>query len=435
MSPIVGMSDRGLSFPEIGVVRKGAAKTENRPGKDLNYFRVVFDEREVKAAEMFSKFYTEQPTWFRIILPFDEIERMWDPYLEAYLAGRMIARSDGEYFVYLIDAETNDVLVKNGMDIKTNSPRPYLDGKPVAYYTDGKGKRQPVYCKPNGRLKVIVPELARAAYLTVLTTSIHDVINISDQLRAFKTLNNGRLAGIPFIIRRRPRSISVPKPDGSRARMVKWLISIEADPEWVKAALQETKRLALPGNGLALPAPSGEIPEDDQSFKDLEVDHDDDELEDGEYQFLDEQEPSPDPVKPETPKTSEPVLNAKAAPDMNGKDRPYAPAALRAKLQERGKQYTGRPTEKQLGLIAMLIEKAFAGRENSKELRHDVQFYLFGHESLKEAEPGTVLAALNNWLKPTQDNGGDYEPDPMAIKEILQIQPEALIAEGQKSLF
>ena len=28
------------------------------------------------------------------------------------------------------------------------------------------------------------------------------------------------------------------------------MLSIEADPEWVKAKLSEVKRLALPGNGL-----------------------------------------------------------------------------------------------------------------------------------------------------------------------------------------
>ena len=68
----------------------------------------------------------------------------------------------------------------------------------------------------------------------------------------------GRIAGIPFILRRRPRKISTPRPDGSRARYEKWLLSIEADPEWVKQMLMETKRLALPGNGLALlPAPEG----------------------------------------------------------------------------------------------------------------------------------------------------------------------------------
>ena len=429
MSPIRGMSDRGLSFPEIGTIRKGSAKTENRPGKDLSYFRIIFDERELKAAETFKNIYGEQPTWFRVILPFDEIERMWDPFLESYTAGRMVARADGEYFLYLLDTETGEVLVKNGIDIKTGQPRPYIEDRPVGYYTDSKSKKQPIKCKPSGRLKVIIPELARAAYMTVLTTSIHDIINISDQLRAFKTLNNGRLAGIPFIIRRRPRSISVPKPDGQRVRMVKWLISIEADPEWVKAALQETKRLALPGNGLALPEPN-QSEYEEPTGEDLQTDFDEDEVEEGEFSQVTEDTKTQADQK----SSNDPVLNAKAAPDMNNKGRPYAPDVLRAKLQERAKQYIGQPTEKQIGLIAMLIERAFAGKDNSTELRHDVQFYLFGHASLKDADPGILLAALNNWLLPTQDAGGDYLPDPMAVKEIARVQTEALVAEGQTQL-
>ena len=418
MSPIVGLSDRGLSFPEIGVVRKGSAKTENRPGKDLNYFRVVFDERELKAAETFQQIYGEQPTWFRIILPFDEIERMWDPFLEAYTAGRMVARADGEFYIYLIDTKTGEILVKNGIDIKTGQPRPFVEGQPVGFYKDNGGKDVPIFCKPNGRLKVIIPELARAAYLTLMTTSIHDIVNISDQLRAFQTLNNGRLAGIPLIVRRRPRSISTPNPDGTRVRRVKWLISIEADPEWVKMRLQETKRLALPGNGLALPEPSGFTPDEEPSTEGLETDHDEGELDgdvkEGEFTT---------------------AAEAEQPPVINGTGRPYSLETLKARLPEFAKQYKGKPTERQIGLIAMLIEKAFAGLDNAAELRHDLQFALFGHEHLKEVEGPILLAALNNWLKPTKDSGGDFNPDPMAVKEINQAITTALVEEGQTQLF
>ena len=100
-------------------------------------------------------------------------------------------------------------------------------------------------------LKIIVPELARAAYMTVLTTSINDIVNISQQLAAFQELNNGQIAGIPFVLRRRPKKISRPGENGQRVRVEKWLLTIEADPEWVRAKLTQVKRLALPGNGLS----------------------------------------------------------------------------------------------------------------------------------------------------------------------------------------
>src|SRR4030043_2419917 len=118
--PIKGLSDRGLAFPEIGQIRKGAPKEEgkNRPGKDLEYFRVTIDEKETEAIATFTKAYGDKPDSINVILPFNEIDKMWEAWLEAYTAGRMAARSDGEYFVYLVDTNTGEVLVKNGLGKK-----------------------------------------------------------------------------------------------------------------------------------------------------------------------------------------------------------------------------------------------------------------------------------------------------------------------------
>lgn len=238
--PIKGLSDRGLAFPEIGQIRKGAKKGENRPGPDLTYFRVEFDELEKVAASNFRLAYKDQPTAIRILLPFNEIERMWDPWLEAYTAGRLVARSDGEFITYQLD-DHGEVIVMHGLD---------RQGNKVAHPTNGIAghdyKGQPVKFKPTGRLKVIVPELKRAAYLTVMTTSTHDIANISSQLAAFKELNGGQLAGIPFILRRRPKAISTPSDNGQRVRRVKWLLSIEVDPDWALAKFGQLNALALP---------------------------------------------------------------------------------------------------------------------------------------------------------------------------------------------
>lgn len=248
---IKGLTDRGLALPEIGQIRKGAKKNpnENKPGADLTYFRVEFDETEKQAAADFAEAYSKsggKPTAIRIILPFNETERMWDAWLEAYTAGRMIARSDGEFITYQLD-DGNEIIVHNGMDASGNKVKHPADG--IAGH-DQKGKD--VKFKPTGRLKVIIPELSRAAYVTVMTTSIHDIGNISDQLAAFKELNNGQLAGIPFILRRRKKMISTPNADGTRVRRAKSLISIEADPEWVKAKLTQLGSLALPNFEQAL---------------------------------------------------------------------------------------------------------------------------------------------------------------------------------------
>ena len=83
--PIIGLSDRGLSFPEIGAIRKGRKETRTRKDGstyeqpiDLTFFRVEFDEREKVSAEVFRSKYGPQPTEINIILPFNEIERCWD---------------------------------------------------------------------------------------------------------------------------------------------------------------------------------------------------------------------------------------------------------------------------------------------------------------------------------------------------------------------
>jgi hypothetical protein len=276
--PIKGLTDRGLAFPEIGQIRKGAKKGENRPGADLTYFRVEFDEQEPKAAEGFRKVYGDKPAYIRIIFPFNEIERMWDAWYEAYTAGRMIARSDGEFITYMLD-DKGDVVVHNGIGV---------DGSRVPHPANGIAgndyKGNAVKFKPTGRLKVIIPELSRAAYLTVMTTSVHDIGNISAQLGAFKELNQGQLAGIPFLLRRRPKPISTPSGEnGQRARRVKWLISIEADPEWVKAKLSQVRSLAMPhiDEGLLLPTGNGVEQAEDV------IELDDDEVTDFETPIVD----------------------------------------------------------------------------------------------------------------------------------------------------
>jgi hypothetical protein len=267
--PIKGLSDRQEAFPEIGKIRKGAKKEPNKPGAELPYFRVEFADGEVLAESKFRAVYGDKPTAIRVVLPFNDIERVWDPWMEAWTAGRRMARSDGDYVEFLIDARGN-LLVSNYQDPegkRVPHPKDNIAGK------DAKGNL--VEYKPTGRLRVMVPEIERAAYLTVLTTSYNDVGNISSQLRGFKELNGGRLAGIPLILRRVPAMVSTPKADGSAVRRKKYLISVEVDPEWAKGKFSELNTLALPLGAGAVPA--GELPAG--VLESLPTDHDEDELE------------------------------------------------------------------------------------------------------------------------------------------------------------
>jgi len=238
--PIKGLTDRHATFPEIGAIRKGDRGGKNGAPRDLQWFRVEVDEREKEAAILLMKLYGEKPTELNVLFPFDDVDRNFESWYEAYTAGALIYRSDGERVLYWLDHATGTRKVVGGEPFTPHAENP------LGFYVDGKGQKQPIKYKPVGRMKVMLPELGRLCYLTVHTTSLHDVINLTAQLRALHAIH-GRLAGVPLKLRRRPVKISMPGDDGKRVRRIKWLLSIEADPEWVQRKLAEMKRLALPG--------------------------------------------------------------------------------------------------------------------------------------------------------------------------------------------
>lgn len=237
--PIKGLTDQPRQFSEIGQLRKGAPKPKDKqqPGKDLTYFRATFEDSEEKAADMFHQAYGSEPREVNIRLPFNTVDENFDAWQEAYVKGGLIHRCNGEYTQYEVDPQTGSILVMNGLDV---------DGNKVK--CDGSAD-----CRPTGRLKVIVPELRRLAFMTALTTSVWDILNISRQLEAIRYVNDGKLQNVPLILKRRPREISTPSgTGGKRARREMWLLSIEADPDWVAtqilalSAPDEAEPLALP---------------------------------------------------------------------------------------------------------------------------------------------------------------------------------------------
>ena len=390
--PIKGLTDRGLAFPEIGQIRKGAKKEEYKPGRDLTYFRVEFDAREEEAARIFEAKYGKQPQQIVIMLPFDNIDDVWSAWYEAYTASRLVARSDGEYFVYRINTETGEVMVKDG-----NPKMPHQDI--VGSYMTSKGKKEQIKMKPVGRLRVVVPELARLAYLTLMTTSLHDVANITSQLEAIKRIN-GSIAGVPLVLRRRPKMISVPKPDGSRARMEKWMVSIEADPEWVKAKLMDMKHAALPGNGLSLLPESSES-EIQPAYRLIESDIiPDDEMEDAD----------------EIPTSAPEII-----PPKQELTRPYSPETLRVGIEKQAKMLGGKTvTKAQEESVVGSLQEIY---QDNATFSYALKF-LTGFPTIKEV-PNQYLLALIDWLKPEKDSGGAYHASAMAAREAALIPSAA----------
>ena len=233
---IKGLTDRGASFPQIGTLRKGAPKVdEKRPGQDLKHFR--FDSDDADAAERFRTVYGDEPTSIRVFLPFRTAAENFEAWQEHWTAGALQHRCDGEMCVLWLTPRN------------TYSQ----EAKPCPHRDAPKDERN--RCKPTGRLKVIIPELRRLAYVTVLTSSLHDIMGLTGQLEAIESMR-GDLRGIPMILRRQPREISTPSgTDGKRRRLEKWLLSIEAAPTWVDLQLQAQEQAALPAPVKLLPAP------------------------------------------------------------------------------------------------------------------------------------------------------------------------------------
>lgn len=225
--PIKGLTDkRAPTFPKIGDIRKGAPKPANGGiGKDLTYFRAVFSEGETKAAAKFAEIYPDEPREINIFLPFDDIDRNFEAWRERHTASALQCRGDGEMAIVW-------------RDDKGEIQREYKQcpAKPC----EG--------CKETGRLKIIVPELRRLAYLIVHTTSKWDIIELTANLNALKKLTGDGLKGIPLVLKRRPRIISTPRGNGKRVRQEMWLLSIEADPRWVDAQLKAMEIAALPSS-------------------------------------------------------------------------------------------------------------------------------------------------------------------------------------------
>jgi hypothetical protein len=439
--PILGLTDRTPAFKEIGRLRLGISKAEAKAlksgPKEIPHFRPDFRPDALDAQALFMQVYCKDgkfPTAVNIRLPFPEIGRCWDAFYEVYNTSGMLGMSDGERWLYLRNNKTGELLVKDGVPSTAASlptdanGMPYMpfDRKtPVYSYKSTKGEDVAVYARPTGRLKVLIPELKRAAYIIVITHSVYNIMRISEQLAAAAVVaqNAGMtLPLVPLVLSRRKENISV-SFGGKKTMQEHYLLNIEIDPLWMEAQFRFLNTL-MPGTMgtllLGSPTPALQLPEGDIASEELE--ETDDEQFVGnptgsdELPYEDEPEaPKAPPAKTETPK------------------RPYPPEMLREGLVKASQKHAGKTaSDKQIGLTAMLLTECFAG-EGADDKRHTAQMYLTGEGSLKNAAPAMVLALLD-WLKPTQDSGGAYHPDPMAVTEANALYDAALKQEGQAEL-
>jgi len=281
---IKGLTDKDAELARIGELRKGAARTEadieaKRPGKDLGP-ALRFTAPDEDTVERFTAIYGNPTKRVLVYLPGATIWENFDAWQEDWKAGGLVHRCDGETCTV------------------------WRDDKGEYQHTE---KPCPGGCKEVGRLRVMIPDLERLAYVTVLTGSKHDILNLSGQLKAYQGLS-GSLHGIPFTLSRVKRMVSTPRPGGKRVRSEKWLLSLEPATDWVHLQMESARVAALPQlsapSETIIDAETGEIteaapePEDDNGWED---DYEDPGMSDAENIDVDDAPDSPPLPAPPNP--------------------------------------------------------------------------------------------------------------------------------------
>lgn len=398
---------------------------------------------------------TNAPTELRVYFPFDEVDRVFPSYMQLWATSALRCRGDGEHILYAINPITGRVTVKDGVvqEAFSEEKRDFEPGEVLAC----PGLDRNLYakcanCKPNAMLIVMLRDVPRLAYYQISTTSIHNIVSLTDQLeyvreQVAKLTGEARIAGVPFILRRVEKTISAPKTDRhgnptGRQRVKKFFLELEIEPEWIARMVRGISRLADPLRGVAaLPAPLA-VPAEAESLPvaSMPASHysepprwepcpDDDDAIEGE--FADE-EPPAESTEAET----------KPTPPAQHPDRPYSPEQLRDKVRAfiaacKAKNVyhdpeTGDPHPVEMHpfgkrtpqLIAAKIQEALKGVAGVKpeEAYHVVLGYFFFNtqsaNDLKAVEAAALLKILFN------GNSGEVD----FKSEVLAVAKDEMLA-------
>jgi hypothetical protein len=280
--PIKQLKSDDMGLPRAGVIRLGyktrkcqndkcgyilqyqdrkspnCPKCQNELGKEFptEAGHFILDD----APGVFEAIGTDTPTELKVFFPFDDIGLIFPNFMQAWQASALMCRGDGEHIVYAINPTTGKVKVRDGIALydfdevnfngkvmphKTGEVMP-CPGPERNYYSKCRN------CKPNAMLIVMLRDVPRMAYWQISTTSIHNIIDLQKQLNTVKGIvgqitGTPRLSGIPFILKRVKRTISVPKTDRAgaaigRQRVDKWFVQLEIEPDWVVKMIAATRR-------------------------------------------------------------------------------------------------------------------------------------------------------------------------------------------------
>ncbi|RLC78093.1 MAG: hypothetical protein DRJ03_25775 [Chloroflexi bacterium] len=473
--PITGLTDRkttktDLRLRSIGTVRKGEKKGDDLV--DLEYFRFVPSPGFEGVAQAFHNIYGDEPRMLYGYLPYATVERNWSTWKESW--GKRIGlmhRCDGNYMVQWLDDTTKKYV--RDYDLKLKRPCPF------GPFAEKKGRGTP--CKQVGRLSLILPELmkellfngaeygmetAPLGFVTVITTSEHDLGNLSRELFTLEE-QGGRdgLRQMPVILRRVLEDVGVrfEGKDGKplKTKQKKWMLHISTTNDYIIQQLAATEARRQ------IAAKSGVMPQPPATTTALVPAAD---VIEGEYYEAPVTAESPwnggngnEAPKPAAKKKPKAAAKKKTKPNataagspVNGNgsavDRPAPPKIVRRWLRERGQWVKGKandysdahrqadtqqvaPDAKAVQRVAALMGKALeTANDKGNDLalkRHSVLGYLYDRDStglLNEAEVSALLA----WLK--SSDGSFSNPNDNAAVECRSILKESLIKAGQAEL-
>lgn len=251
MSPIKALmpenNDPSRGLPRIAKLYKGDEKPAqgNRPGKDLNHFRVEFEPAYEHLREWWIETFKETPTEFKgVLLAGNTPDEVFPYWLEEWNSNTLLHRCDGESQVQYWDKRAAK-----------------YDRTPISCERALGGQ---CGCKETGRINLILPELTDLGYfgyVALNTHSKHDILTLTARLGLAYRMTGG-LWGVPFTIGRSVQEKSAPeykdgKPTGKRITTKKSLLYLDIDPEFTRNRILPALANAARMNAAAT---AGELP-------------------------------------------------------------------------------------------------------------------------------------------------------------------------------
>lgn len=227
--PILNLTDdfaaaHNYGIPRLGKIRKGDMRPEGeqRPGKDLQHFRVTFEPQYQDFESIFTSLYGDEPEVFTdAYLLGNDLNSAFPNWYEERASNRLVHRCDGQTQYQHHDPDTQR---QSFVQIACERPA--------------------CACTERGVLRVMLGKFIQSTgiwgYFQLDTGSIYDIIAIHGYLN-FVMQWTGHINGIQFTIGRAMRSIpaTVPVKNGGFKKITteKSLIYLHAAPEFTRTTM------------------------------------------------------------------------------------------------------------------------------------------------------------------------------------------------------